>query len=208
MAAIEGDREGRKSVHNETKKEQAVSYEVTEKFAVAHALIENPVFQQKAGKVAESSNGDRAAAALREAKDYATNRGPAQRAIANLLVLLAEGSPSDPAFRLKVSNAGSKAFWAEDELEPEDAVRRRQRLTVSTGAQLLRRRGAGLCLDCEVRLTDRWEWSSARRTRRDYCGACSLKQHSSDRGAIEAALQVLSGQRATRRHARRRQASP
>lgn len=191
-------------MHKETPKERAVALEASEKFAVAHRLVGDPVFQQKATKVAESPNGERAAAALLEAKDYAMYRGPAQDAIANLLRLLAEGSSDDPTHRMKVSNAGSRAFWADDALEHQDALRPRHRLTVSHGAEFLRRRGAGLCLDCQNQLCDRWERSSARRSRRDYCGPCSLKQHSDDRGAITAALEVLSGQRATRRERRRR----
>lgn len=191
-------------MHKETRKERAVAFEATEKFAVAHVLIADPVFQQKAAKVAESPIGDRAAVALREAKDYAMYRGPAQDAIANLLGLLAEGSPDDPVHRMRVSNAGSRAFWADAPLEPQDAMRQRQRLAVPYGAELLRRRGAGLCLACEAPLNDRWERALARRSRRDYCASCSsCRRQSSDRGAITAAVQVLSGQRATRRERRR-----
>lgn len=192
-------------MHKETPKERAVALEASEKFAVAHVLVGDAAFQQKATKVAEIPDSDRAAAALREAKDYAMYRGPAQDAIADLLRRLAEGSSDDPAHRMKVSNAGTSAFWAEEALEPQDALRQRQRLTVSNGAELLRRRGAGLCLACKTPLSDRWERVFARRSRRDYCASCgSSQRQSSDRGAITAALEVLSGQRATRRARRRR----
>jgi hypothetical protein len=186
---------------------------------LGRVLADDLVFQEKCALVEESPVQGRRAIAEREASAYTPYRGAHRDLIIELLLAAAERwneypEPfAGPTRRFRLQNLKRRGIWLEDERPCEEsAQRRRERWPrLEEGAQRLARFGAGRCIGCDRELAgDRYErGASSRAGRRWHCSpqcpdAPTADIRASHRESMRDALDAATGQRRTRRAARRR----
>jgi hypothetical protein len=212
MRASVEDHPARKLVHKDmerpSEKEQLSDRDDLEASFVPRFLGDDPVFLEKARRVAAAEPLQREVVAVREARDYAPNRGARQSLVVSLLLLAAEepwkawGSGA-PARRTFFANVAVRAVWVDeppDELDGERVRDRSPRL--AEGAKRFAWVGARKCMGCGGDLaSDRFR-SRARPT---HCSACEAQFGPSIRESHQNAIREAVDA-ATRGHRRRRAA--
>ena len=195
-----------------SQKERLAEFDDDEAAVVRLRLTEDPDFQAKARLIAERPAVERRAAAEREAGSYAPYRGAGRRAIADLLLLMAEepwrsrGSRASLFFGNLDRTVG---VWVDDPSLGDVGARRvRERWDpLVEGAQALADFGAGRCIGCPERFVERYERGySARRSRRKHCEKCRARDGSlcrSREANMRQAFDVLTGARQRSRANRR-----
>ena len=185
---------------------------------LAGALGRDETFLKRAAAVRAS--GAPETTAFEEAGAYAS--GTPRRVVARLLLAAADCDLERRTARVvtRLANLGRKAVWGEAPLEPGDArrgLRHDREKTLELGAELVRRRGAGMCLKCGARLSGsrRVNTPAGGHARRDYCHPCQPKSpqwatvhREAIRAVLDATEAIVLG-RAKRPQARRaRRRSP
>jgi hypothetical protein len=210
-----------KSVHKEdaslSPKERLSYFDDDEAAVLPQRLGNDPMFQERAARVARSPEPERRAVAEHEATAYRRYRGPSRDWLIELLLsasekpwrrfLAAEFDEKTEAAARQTwfANVPRRAVWVEAEPDENDPRRRRKRdQTLKEGANRIALGGAGQCVTCGAELADQYVriGGSRRRTRRDRCEGCEKKPDlfaEAVRETYEAATRQRQQRRARRR---------
>jgi uncharacterized protein YlaI len=202
-----------KAAHNE----RVRFHDEDESALLGFVLSGDKCFQAKAQAIAAAPAEARLATAQREAKSYTPYGGRKRGAHRELIVhwlLRAADQPweyGENGRRTYFANLPRRAHWPEDELAELDGRRIRERWpTLYEGAKCLRRFGGFRCIGCGTVFAKGGRYEcvplSNRPSRRYHCDACKCRLGSLTASQVESmrkALDAATGQRRSRRAARR-----